>query len=67
MTDLTQAEKEAIEVIASSLQKEVTKIPWEAAVFCPTCKIVSDAVSHHCPECGTTQLVNVARMVEGDR
>jgi rRNA maturation endonuclease Nob1 len=62
MTELTQAEKEAIEIIATSRTRELS-MPLGLAVVCFQCETVMDTPAHNCPSCNSP-LANVARLLE---
>ena len=44
--------------------KGSASFPFRNAVLCDDCNRVSAAI-HHCPDCGSAVLLNLARVVEG--
>ena len=39
-------------------------IPLKVAVLCEDCKMLTSATNGHCPVCGSTALVNLAKILE---
>jgi len=42
-------------------------IPLQQAVLCANCEVISDSKNGHCMVCGSTSLLNLARVLDGPK
>lgn len=45
----------------------IESIPLAEAVLCESCKMITAAKNGHCPVCGSTALLNLAKVLEREK